>query len=195
MNTIIQIQKMARTLAELRSCLDVYEGLFKEQENVEMIHAQFKEIGKSLQSSLTVNLIIGCAALFTDPHETTIKRQVIENMSFPNLHNKYIDKYSIETTKLKNKIDEIINEENMNLKNFRNKHVGHFDLQVKLGNNNIPRTITIDTLKNLITDGSKLLHLITRDAKLLPTGQSIDYYTPIPETRSTKVFLNRLLRT
>lgn len=183
-----QVNKMAFALAELQSSLEVYKGLFQGKEDAEVIFLQFHEIGSALKKSLSVNLIIGCAAIFTDPHESLGN----ENMSFSNLYKKHYTKLSIEARLLKDSIDQIV--QNMNLKTFRNKHVGHFDLEVKLGKKSIVANITTDDLKELMNHGQELLYLIIRDAQLLPAGHSLAYYTPIPDSRSAKRFLDCLRR-
>lgn len=184
-----QINKMAYALADLQSSLDVYKGLFQEKDDAEVIFSQFREIGTALTKSLSVDLLIGCAALFTDPDKGSRKE---ENMSFKNLYMKYEDKFSTEARSLRENIDQIV--ANMNLKTFRNKHIGHFDLYVKLGQQPVVANITTHNLEELITKGQRLLNIIIRDAQLLPVGHSLAYYSPIPESRSPKRFLDRLRR-
>lgn len=183
-----QINKMAFALAELQSSLEVYKGLFQEKDDAEIIFSQFHEIGSALKKSLSANMIIGCAALFTDPNKSFGN----ENMSFCNLYEKHDDKLSSEAISLKENIDLIV--ENMNLKRFRNKHVGHFGLDEKLGKQAVVANITTYNLEELMTKGQRLLNFIIRDAQLLQVGHSLAYYTPIPESRSVKRFLDRLLR-
>ena len=183
-----QVNKMAFALAELQSNLEVYKGLFQEKEDAEVIFSQFQEIGSALKKSLSTNLIIGCAALFTDPDKSFGN----ENMSFYNLYEKHNDKLSTDTISLRESIDLIV--KNMNLKTFRNKHVGHFGLDEKLGKQSVDANITTHNLEELMTKGQRLLNLIIRDAQLLPVGHSLAYYTPIPESRSVKRFLDRLCR-
>jgi hypothetical protein len=183
-----QVNKMAFALAELQSSLEVYKGLFQGKEDAEVIFSQFHEIGSALKKSLSVNLIVGCAALFTDPHELSGN----ENMSFSNLYKRHDKKLSIEADSLRGSIDQIV--QNMNLKTFRNKHVGHFGLKEKLGKKSVAANITTHDLEELMNYGQRLLNLIIRDAQLLPAGHSLAYYTPIPDSRSAKRFLDRLRR-
>lgn len=183
-----QVNEMMFNLAELQSSLEVFKGLFLEKEDAEVLSSQFYEIGFALHKSLSTHLIIGCAALFTDPG--TDKTSKNENLSFLNLYQKYNDKFSEETISLKNNIEKII--DCMNLKAFRNKYVGHFDLDHKLGNKSVVENITTHNLEELITKGQKLLNLIIRDAKLRPANNILAFYTPIPENRSVKRFLDRL---
>jgi hypothetical protein len=183
-----QVNKMAFALAELQSNLEVYKGLFQDKEDAEVVFSQFPEIGSALKKSLSVNLIIGCAALFTDPHETSGN----ENMSFNNLYKRHGDNLSTEAISLRESINQIV--ENMNLKTFRNKHVGHFGLDEKLGKQSVVGNITTHNLEELMTKGQRLLNMTIRDAQLLPVGHSLAYYSPIPESRSAKRLLDRLRR-
>lgn len=183
-----QVNKMAFALAELQSSLEVYKGLFQDKEDAKVMFLQFHEIGSVLKKSLSVNLIIGCAGLFTDPHESLGN----ENMSFSNLYKKHSCKLSAEANSLIENIYLIT--QNMNLKTFRNKHVGHFGLDEKLGKQSVIANITTHNLEELMNKGQRLLNLIIRDAQLLPAGHSLAYYTPIPESRSAKRFLDRLHR-
>ena len=183
-----QVNKMAFALAELQSSLEVYKGLFQDKEDAEVMFLQFHEIGSALKKSLSVNLIIGCAALFTD-HDESFGH---ENMSFGNLYKRYGNKLSIEANSLKGEIDQIV--ESMKLKTFRNKHVGHFGLEEKLGKKTVAANITTHDLEKLMKQGQRIINLIIRDAHLLPAGHSLAYYTPIPDSRTPKRLLDRLRR-
>lgn len=180
-----QVNKMAFALADLRSSLDVYKGLFHNEEDVKIIRSQFQEISLVLQKSLSVKLIIGCAALFTDP-PASFRR---DNMSFKNLYCKHSNKLSDDAHLLFEDIRHTA--ESVDLKNFRNRHVGHFDLDEKLSDEWSPKKITTHDLENLINSGERLLNLIIRDAKLRPAGHVLEYCNQIPESRSTKLFLDR----
>ncbi len=181
-----QINKMAFAIAELRSTLDVYKGLFLEKTDAEVLFSRFNEIGHMLHKSLSINLIISCSALFVDP-DTSFGD---ENMSFPNLYKKHGQKLSDEAVKLRSTIDTIVID--MNLRVFRNKHVGHFGLIEKLGKKYVVRNITTQNIEDLLVSSEKMLNLIIRDAQLLPAGHSLAFYTPIPESRSPKKFLAHL---
>ncbi|WP_316674958.1 hypothetical protein [uncultured Tolumonas sp.] len=183
-----QVNRMAFALAELQSCLDVYKGLFQEKEDADILFLEFREIGAALKKSLSTNLIIGCAALFTDPEKSFGS----ENMSFNNLYARYENKLAPDTNALRDNINK--NLQLMNLKLFRNKLVGHFDLDAKLGKKLVDGYITTQALEDLIIDGQKMLNMIIRDAELRPTGNRLAFYTPISESRSVKHFLQRITK-
>jgi hypothetical protein len=185
-----QINKMAFTVADLQSVLDVYKGLFLNEDDAKIIFSQFPEIAKALKNSLSTNLIISCAALFTDPAETPIAKVKYENMCFENLYKKYGCKFSSDTVDLKSQIQDLIS--SMNLKTFRNKYVGHYGLNEILGKNFIARNITTVNIETLLNKSQIMLNMIIRDAKLLPSGESLGYYSSILDSRSPKSFLDIL---
>ena len=181
-----QIHKTASTIAKIQSTLDVYEGLFARKEDAEKILTHFQEIGEAIKRSLSTEIIIGCAALFSDPDKSCGN----ENMSFKNLISKYECKFSNETQKGKNQIFNLIAQ--MNLKKFRNKHVGHFGLDEMLGNNHIIRDITVMNVRELLNKAQIFLNMIIHDSGLMPQNESLNFYRKISESRSTAEFLKRL---
>ncbi len=76
-----QVLKMASVIGEINTALDVYEGMYARKEDAEVTIRPFPEIGSTLKRALTTIIIIGCAALFSDPDKTCGN----ENMSLKNL--------------------------------------------------------------------------------------------------------------
>lgn len=181
-----QVFKMASAMAKLQTTLDVYEGLFAKKEDAEITIMPFYEIGSSLKLALTTHIIIGCAAIFSDP----IKTCGNENMSLKNIVAKHEDKFSDMTLALKNEIFDLVIE--MNLKTYRNKHVGHFGLKECLGYEEVDRDITVDNVRLLLQKSQVFINKVIQDAGIMPEGHSLAYYSKIPESRSTTKFLRRL---
>ena len=181
-----QIHKTASTIAKIQTALDVYEGLFARKEDAERILKQFREIGESIKRSLSTQIIIGCAALFSDPAESFGN----ENMSFENLIKKYECDFSNETQIVKKQLFDLVAQ--MNLKVFRNKHVGHFGLDEMLGHNNIERDINVMNVRMLLDKSQIFLNMIIHDSGLMPENESLEFYRKISKTRSTAEFLKRL---
>jgi hypothetical protein len=181
-----QVLIMASVIAKLQTTLDVYEGLFVEIEDAEVTIKSFSEIGNSLKASLSTHIIIGCAAIFSDPEKSCGN----ENMSLKNIISKYEDKLSENTQKLKKVIFGLVTE--MNLKTFRNKHVGHFGLEECLGYKKVERDITVDKVRLLLKKSQIFINMLIKDAELMPEGHSLAYYSEIPASRSTKKYLMRL---
>ncbi len=182
-----QMYRMAWLVAELRSVLEIYRGFFEAPEDPEVFNVAFREIAATMQKSLSVRLIAGCAAVFTDPSSTCGD----ENMSFHNLHEKYRDKLSAEASALWVRISGIVS--NMNLAKFRHKYVGHFGLNEHLSSGlAVQASITNDQLHELLVAGEALINMIIRDAGVYQPGNYLAFYQPIPESRSTAQFLRRL---
>ena len=181
-----QVLKMASVIGEINTALDVYEGMYARKEDAEIIIRPFPEIGSSIKRALTTHIIIGCAALFSDPDKTGSN----ENMSLKNLVSKYEQSFKSDTLTLYQEIETLLSD--MNLKIFRNKHIGHFDLEACLGNVQIPRDITVDLVRELLAKSATFINLVIRDANLMENGHSLSYSPSIPNSRGTNEFLGRL---
>ena len=181
-----QVLKMAHVLAKLQRTLDVYEGLFGSKEDAEVILQSFNEIGDSLKSALATHLIIGCAAIFSDPEKSCGN----ENMSLRNLVAKHEGSLGKDSQRLLNDIWELV--EKMNLKTFRNKHVGHFGLEECLGYSQVDRDITVQSVRSLLKKADLLINYLIADASIMPEGHYLAYYSKIPTPRGTDEFLKRL---
>lgn len=181
-----QFNKMAYEIAELQSALEVYRGFFEVKEEHDLFFSKFPEIGASLKKALSIKLIIGCAALLTDPHET----KGDENMSLKNIYEKYKREFSPKTAELWANIE--TKTANMNLKKFRNKLVGHFSLDEKLGRKAVSAAITNQDIEELLLLSNQFLHSVIQDANSLKSGNILAYYTPIPARRSPKRLLEML---
>ena len=181
-----QVIKMASVVGKLNTTLDVYEGLFGHKSDAQLTIRPYPEIGLSIKSSLITQIIIGCAALFSDPEKTCGN----ENMSLKNLVSKHKHTFEDDTRNLYENIKNLVSE--MNLKVFRNKHVGHFDLEACLGYAEIDRDITVDKVRKLLTMAASFINMVIRDAKLMEEGHSLSYSPTIPTSRNTKVFLEAL---
>ncbi|WP_339526578.1 AbiU2 domain-containing protein [Pseudomonas sp. EA_35y_Pfl2_R111] len=181
-----QILKMVSVIAKLQTTLDVYEGLFAEKNNAEITINNFHEIGNSIKNALRTHIIIGCAALFSDPSRTCGN----ENMSLKNLIEKNESKLSASAIALKNEIFNLV--ENMNLKKFRNKHVGHFGLEEMLGFQATEAEITVSNVRLLLEKSQKFINILIHDAQIMPQNESLGFYSKIPNHRSTDKFLARL---
>ncbi|WP_286221231.1 hypothetical protein [Marinobacter apostichopi] len=181
-----QVLKMAHVLAKLQRTLDVYEGLFASKEEAAVIFQSFNEIGDSLKSALSTHLIIGCAAIFSDPEKSCGN----ENMSLKNLVSKHESSLGEDSQQLLGEIWESV--EKMNLKKFRNKHVGHFGLEECLGFKQVDRNITVQSVRSLLKRADLLINHLITDASILPQGESLAFYSKIPAPRGTDEFLKRL---
>jgi hypothetical protein len=181
-----QILRMASVIAKLQTSLDVYEGLFAEKYNAEITINHFHEIGSSLKSALRTHIIIGCAALFSDPSKTCGN----ENMSLTNLIEKHESSLSPSAIALKNEIFNIVKE--MNLKKFRNKHIGHFGLEEMLGFQATEAEITVSNVRSLLEKSQKFINMLIHDTKIMPQNESLGFYSKIPSHRSTDKFLARI---
>lgn len=180
-----QVLKMATVIGEINTALDVYEGMYARKEDAEVTICLFPEIGTSLKRALTTHIIIGCAALFSDPDKTCGN----ENMSLKNLVSKYEQNFKCDTLTLYQEIETLVSD--MNLKIFRNKHVGHFDLEACLGYVQIQRDITVGKVRELLAKSATFINLVIRDANLMENGQSLSYSPSIPKSRGTNEFLER----
>lgn len=181
-----QILKMAHVLAKLQRTLDVYEGLFASKDDAAVIFQRFNEIGDSLKSALSTHLIIGCAAIFTDPEKSCGN----ENMSLKNLVSKHESSLGHDSQRLLDEIWELV--ETMNLKIFRDKHIGHFGLEECLGFKIVDRDITVQNVRTLLKKADVLINCLIADAAILPQGESLAFYSAIPAQRGTVEFLKRL---
>lgn len=181
-----QLHAMSLKISDLQVTLDIFEGMFIGQENSDQIVLPFPEIGKTISSALITELIIGCAAIFCDPS----KSRGNENMSIENLRIKYLSVESTEANKIYERITAILKE--MNIKDFRNKYVGHFDLNNTLGISSSKHHISVNQLRNIFTLSQKYLHFLCRESGLLPKTEHMAYYSPIPASRNTQAFLNKI---
>ncbi|MCD1647531.1 hypothetical protein [Marinobacter adhaerens] len=181
-----QVLKMALVLAKLQRTLDVYEGLFGSKDDAAIIFESFAEIGGSLKSALATHLIIGCAAIFSDP-EISFGN---ENMSLRNLVSKHESQLGEKSQRLLVEIWKSV--EDMNLKKYRNKHVGHFGLEECLGYKEVDRDITVQSMRCLLKQADVFINQLIADASLLPEGHALAYYNRIPELRGTNEFLRRI---
>lgn len=181
-----QVLKMASVVAKLQTSLDVYEGMYARKEDAELTIRPFREIGNSLRAALSTHIIIGCAAIFSDPERSCGN----ENMSLQNLVSKHKSRLSQEALDLLKEITTLVDD--MNLKKFRNKHVGHFDLEACLGYSDVKRNINVQNVRDLLRNALRFINLVIRDANLMEQGHSLAYYSKIPSSRSTGVFLSRL---
>lgn len=126
-----QVLKMAHVLAKLQRTLDVYEGLFASKEEAAVIFQSFNEIGDSLKSALSTHLIIGCAAIFSDPEKSCGN----ENMSLKNLVSKHESSLGEDSQQLLGEIWESV--EKMNLKNSATNTLGTSGWRSVLGSNKL----------------------------------------------------------
>lgn len=181
-----QLHAMSLKISDLQVALDVFEGMFIGQKSADQIVIRFPEIGKSISAALITELIIGCAALFSDPPRSMGN----ENMSIENLRSKYLSVESSETKLIYEKLTAILKE--MNIKDFRNKHVGHLDLNNALGITSVNRHISVNQLREVFTLAQKYLHSLGRESGLLLKTEYMAYYSVIPASRNTEVFLSQL---
>jgi hypothetical protein len=122
-----QLHAMSLKISDLQVALDVFEGMFISQKNSDQIVIPFPEIGRAISAALITELVIGCAAIFSDPPRSMGN----ENMSIENLRLKYLSVESPATKLIYEQLTTILKA--MNIKDFRNKYVGHFDLNNVLG--------------------------------------------------------------
>ena len=184
-----QCYEMATKLAELRRVLDVYRGMFELPEDAAAIAGPFPEIAGAIRKSLSVHLLSGCAALFTDPAKTNKD----ENMSFQNLIANFPPGLPAQAQTEWAKIEAIA--AGMNLKGFRNKYVAHFGLLEHLIDAPaVEQGITSEKLHELLVAGESLINLIIRIPGVYQPGTVFTFYQPIPASRSTAPFLRQLSR-
>lgn len=185
-----QCYEMAMKLAELRKVLDVYRGLFERPDDAKVIAGPFPEIADVVRKSLSVYLISGCAAIFTDSDRTSGK----ENMSFRNLIQRFASTLSAEAHTHWARIEAV--SAGMNLKEFRHKYVGHFGLQEHLTEGPMLKAaITSDKLHELLVAGESLINLILRPPSDDEPRNLFAFYQPIHPSQSAEQFLLRLSRT
>lgn len=184
-----QVLKMASVIADLQTTLDVYEGLFFSEDTNNSALNDFRRVGHVLKKSLETRIIIGCAAIFSDPSKPK-KEGSDENMSFDNLADRHKINLSDESQKLLAGIRAAIKE--MGLKDYRNKHIGHFDLDVYLGKKSIEHGITINKIRVVLTKSQELINRIITDCRLLPDGHKLSFYSKIPKNQSPTELLRRL---
>jgi hypothetical protein len=183
---IDQLHAMSLKISDLQVALDVFEGMFIGQKNADQIVIPFPEIGKAISAALITELIIGCAAIFSDPPRSMGS----ENMSFENLRLKYLSVESSGTKLIYEQLTAILKA--MNIKDFRNKHVGHLDLNNALGITSVNRHISVNQLREVFTLAQKYLHSLGRESGLLPKTAYMAYYSAIPDSRNTEVFLSKI---
>ena len=180
-----QIHRTASAIANLQITLDVYEGLFARKEDAAVILKDFRQIGGAIKKSLSTEIIVGCAALFSDPAQSFGNK----NMSLDNLVSKYEATFSDETKKVKSEISALV--EGMNLKTFRNKHIGHFGLPEMLGETTIERDITVMNVRELLEKAQTFINMIMHDSGSMPADESLAFYRRIPKDCSPGAFLRR----
>lgn len=179
--------KLAMIIAQLQTTLDVYDGLFNKEEDAKKIGESFPDIYQSISQSMRVHIIIGCAAVFTDPSKDS---QGNQNLSLKNLEEMYSDAFKEDT---KNAIKEVFDiVKNMNLKKYRNKHVVHLSLEEIMGGKHVSASINIDNIRELLHKTHLLLNKIAHDAKFMPNTEVNSFYREIPIRQSTTEFLNRI---
>lgn len=170
--------------ADIQHTLDVLEGLFIGKLKEDSIETNFPEVGKVIFDSLVIRVIVGCAALFSDPDISCGR----ENMSLKNLHIKHGGNEKECTNSLFEKIKTIVDE--MNIKQYRNRYIAHFDLtELTGGNGNMTkRNITIKKLKELCSLSQEYIQLLGWESGIFKNTEHMSYYAQIPPHRGTDIF-------